>query len=117
MNPLTVATGLAFIVISVSSFLYGASVGEDREYAKRAREDKIVADSRAVMSTVAAEAIAKNRPINTTIRQEVEREIKTDTRYVDCALTDGVFDNANAALTGRKPAGDRKLPRTKPPGG
>lgn len=112
-----IASVAAALLAGAGGFFYGMDVGQDKEFAKREREDKIVADSRSAMATAAAEAIAKNRPINTTIKQEVARELKTDSRYVDCALTDGVFDNANAALTGRKPAGNNELPRTKPPGG
>ena len=112
-----IASVVAALLAGAGGFFYGLDVGQDKEFAKRAREDVIVADSRKAMTNAAAEAIAKNRPINTTIRQEVEREIRTDTRYVDCLLTDGVFDNANAALTGRKPAGNNGVPRTKPPGG
>lgn len=101
-----IASVVAALLTGAGGFFYGLDVGQDKEFAKRAREDVIVADSRKAMANAAAEAIAKNRPINTTIRQEVEREIRENTVYQSCAITDGVRDNIDAALTGKtKPHG------------
>lgn len=96
---------------------YGTGLGEDKEFAKRAREDALVRKVTEAGQKSAADAIAKIKPRNVTIRQELEREIHQNTVYVDCKLTDGVLGNINEALTGRpQPAGGLKLPRALPPG-
>lgn len=89
---------------------YGTGLGEDREYAKRAREDKIVEDVAQRVSEDTAKAIAKIKVRNTIIKQEIEREIRTDVRYVDCTHTDRLLSRINEALTGRQDIGDSKLP-------
>jgi hypothetical protein len=90
---------------------YGTGVGEDREYAKRAREDRIVADTRAAAQQAAAEEIARIKQRNVTLRQETEREIQTRVEYRDCTHPDGVLRNINEALTGRRdPAGTGGVP-------
>lgn len=92
---------------------FGMGIGEDREFAKRAREDAIVEGVKAAAIQGAAEAIAKNKPRNVTIRQETEREIRTEIQYRDCRHSALSVRNINEALTGKQePAGDRKLPGT-----
>ena len=100
MNP--VLLGLLGMALSFAAGTwYGTGVGEDNEFAKRAREDSIVRDAREAGQQGAAAAIAAMKPRNVTIRQEVEREIETRTVYRDCVHPDRVFDNVNEALTGR----------------
>lgn len=97
---------------------YGIGIGEDREFAKRAREEAIVEKVSQAAQASAAEAIAKIKPQNVTIKQEVEREIRTNTVYADCRNTPGGMRGINEALTGkRQPSGDRKLPGTGSPDG
>lgn len=107
-----VAAALAF----GGGTLLGMGIGEDREFAKRAREDAIVQKVQDAATLSAAEAIAKIKPRNTIVRQETEREIRTQIQYGDCRNAPGVMRNINEALTGKQePAGDRKLPGTVAP--
>ena len=92
---------------------YGMGLGEDREFAKRAREDAIVSQVREAAQSAAAQEIAKIKPRNVTIRQEMQREIETRTIYRDCRHSADGLRVINEALTGRsQPAGDGKLPGT-----
>lgn len=113
-------TALAGLLATVLAFgagtWYGIGLGEDKEFAKRAREDAIVQKVQDAANVSAAEAIAKIKPQNVTIRQEVEREIRTNTVYRDCRNTPDGMRGINEAITGKKePAGDRKLPRAVAP--
>jgi len=51
-----------------------------------------------------AEEISKIQIVNRTIRQELEREIRTETKYVDCRSSDDVVRLLNAVLAGAAPA-------------
>jgi hypothetical protein len=51
-----------------------------------------------------AEEISKIQINHRTIRQELEREIRTETKYVDCRSSDDVVRLLNAVLTGTAPA-------------
>jgi hypothetical protein len=95
---------------------YGTGLGEDKEYAKRAREDSLVQKVGEAAQNGAANAIAANRPRNITIKQETEREIQTNTVYADCRATPNGVRLVNEALTGVRPdaAGDSKLPSADP---
>lgn len=107
---------LAIVLAFAGGTWYGTGLGEDREYAKRAREDAIVQGVKDAAAIGAAQAIAKNKPRNVTIRQEAEREIRTEIQYRDCVNTPDQLRNINEALTGKQePAGDRKLPRAVAP--
>lgn len=48
-------------------------------------------------------AIAKIRQTQTTIKQEVQREISQKPEYRDCLHDDGVVRNINGALSGQPP--------------
>ena len=91
---------------------YGMGLGEDRIIAKQASDDKIRQETREAAQQGAADAIAKNKPINNTIVQKVQREITENVRYVDCKLTPGGLQLANQAITGRpaESAGSGGLP-------
>ena len=77
-----------------------------------------VAVSLAVESAASATAgvIAKIRVQHTTIRQEVEREIRENVVYRDCQHSPVQLQRINAALTGARPepAGGGKLPPADP---
>lgn len=116
MTPIVWVAG-AGVLASLLAFGGGAAVGmgigEDREFAKRAREDAIVTKVSDAAQVAAAAAIAKNRPRNVTIRQETEREIQTRTEYRDCRHGPNGVRLVNEALTGRaEPAGGVQLPGT-----
>lgn len=96
---------------------YGA--GQDAEIATQAREDKVAENAARIAADVSAAAIAKIKPQITTIKQETEREIRTNTIYADCRHSPEQLQRLNAALTGggSEPAGGGQLPRADAAGG
>lgn len=118
MNPVLIGL-LGMAVSFAAGTWYGTGLGEDKEYAKRAREDAVVQQVTQNVNQATAESISKIRVRNTTIRQEVEREIQTDIRYVDCRHAPGVLNRLNEALAGgarSEGADNSKLPAADPPG-
>ena len=111
MNPILLGLLGAALSFAAGTW-YGTGLGEDREYAKRAREDAIIKKVQDTATQSAADAIAKIKVRNTTIHQEVQREVKTDVRYVECRHIDGMLPRINEALTGQRETGpnDGKLP-------
>ena len=91
---------------------YGMGVGEDRIIAKQASDDQIRKVTFDAAQQGAAEAIAKNKPINNTIVQKVQHEIRTDRIYTECRVPAAGVQLANQAITGRpaEPAGGEQLP-------
>ena len=116
MTPLLLIGGLLMWVSSVGfGIWYGMDLGQDKEYAKRAREDAIIQKVSDAAQTAAATAIAANKPINQTIVQKATREVQTNTVYSTCINTAGQLRNINQALTGSdQPAGDSQLPSSSP---
>jgi len=113
MSPTLIVGALLVWVSSVGfSVWYGMDLGQDKEFAKRAREDEIVKKVSDAAQIAAATAIAANRPKNVTNVQEVRREIQEKVVYRECVNTPGVLLGINAALTGERPnaAGGLKLP-------
>ena len=86
--------------------------GRDNELATQARENRIAAVARESAASGTAAAIAKLRPQITTIRQETEREIRTNTIYGQCRHSPDQLQRINAALTGAasEPAGGGLVP-------
>lgn len=109
MNPwLLVVAGLG----SVAAFFYGQHVGEQGAEAQKAREEHIAKVAYDAGQDGAAAAIAKLKPRNVTIRQELAREIQTNTVYRDCRVPADGVRLANEAITGRtESAGGSELPR------
>lgn len=112
MNPALM--GLLGVALAFAAGTwYGTGLGEDREYAKRAREESIIQKAGEAAQSAAAGEIAKIKPRNVTIRQELEREIQTRVEYRDCRHGPDGVRLINEALTGRaEPAGGGKLPGT-----
>jgi hypothetical protein len=117
MNPwLLLGLGVAWVA-SIGGAGYAAySAGQDNVTAFNAKSVEIVAATREAGQQGAAIAIAANRPKNTTIVNEVQREVKTNTVYADCRNTPAGLRGINEALTGKQsqPAGGLKLPGTVP---
>lgn len=108
MNPWLL---LAAVGACVGAFFYGQHVGGQGAEAQAAREERIASVAREAGQQGAAEAIAKLKPRNVTIRQELEREIHTNTVYTDCRVPADGVRLANEALTGRpQPSGGGELP-------
>lgn len=112
MNPALLAL-LGMALSFAGGTWYGTGLGEDREFAKRAREDAIVTKASEAAQLAAAGEIAKIKPRNITIRQELDREIQTRVEYRDCRHGPDGLRLINEALTGRvQPVGGGELPRT-----
>ena len=111
MNPILLGLLGAALSFAAGTW-YGTGLGEDREYAKRAREDAIIKKVQDTATQSAADAIAKIKVRNTTIHQEVQREVQTDIRYLDCRHAPGMLPRINEALTGQRAEGsdNGKLP-------
>lgn len=116
MNPYAMlAAGALAVAATVGAFFYGQRIGAQGEIAKQAGIDAAVRDTREAAQQGAAAAIAALKPRNVTIRQELEREIQTNTVYRDCVVPAGGVRLANEALTGRaQPAGGVELPGAQP---
>jgi hypothetical protein len=101
------------------ALLYGIGLGEDRQAAKQAEVQQAIRDTREQAQQGAAEAISKLRPQYTTIHQELQREVRTNTVYSDCKLPAVGLRIANDALAGRSTqrAGEGELPRADAAGG
>lgn len=109
MNPYLI---IGALIAAAGAFFYGMDVGEDRAIAKQKSTQELVDAVYDKAQKGAADEIAKIKPKNVTIRQELEREIQTNTVYRDCRVPAGGVRLANEALTGRpEPAGGLKLPR------
>ena len=109
MNPYALVGGLLAVI---AAFFYGQSVGEDGAIAKQKTTQELVDAVYDKAQKGAADEIAKIKPKNVTIRQELEREIQTNTVYRDCRVPARGVQLANEALTGRpEPVGGLKLPR------
>lgn len=94
----------------IGAFAYGVSVGKDSETATQARIDQATQATQEAAQQGAANAIAKIKITNTTIKGEVQREVQTNTIYRDCKLpTDGVRI-INDALSGKR-SGSGELSR------
>lgn len=97
---------------------WGASMWWAREDGKAAATDHCLAEQvrdanvAAIAGDATASAIAQLRPRITTIKQEVEREIRTNTVYADCRHSPGQLQRINEALTGAasEPAGRGLVP-------
>ena len=111
MNPLLLGA-LAASLSFLAGTWYGTGLGEDKEFAKRAREDALVQKAGEAAQQSAAAAIAQLKPRNVTIRQEIEREIQTRTEYRDCRHGPDGLRSINEALTGirAEPVGGGQLP-------
>lgn len=111
MNPYLIIAALVAVLAAGAG---GFKLGADHEVAAQAREDKHVAAAVEAANTASAKAIAGIKVKNTTIRQELEREIRTNTIYAECKHSPGGLQRVNEALGRPEPAGDRKLPGSQP---
>lgn len=118
MNPWLILGAVLFWIASVGGAgWYGIGLGEDRIIAKQASDDKIRQETREAAQQGAAAAIAANRPINNTIVQKVQHEIRTERVYSDCRVPAAGMQLANQAITGRpaEPTSGVGVPSTNTP--
>ena len=104
MSPWLILSAVVFWIASIGSAVWcGVGIGEDRVIAKQASDDKIRQQTREDAQQGAAAAIAANKPINNTIVQKVQHEIRTERVYADCRVPAAGMQLANQAITGRPP--------------
>lgn len=118
LNPwVMLAIAIAWGASVAGAGWYGIGVGRDGEIAGQARINKAIEDTKEAAQQGAAAAIAANKPINTTIVQKTQREVRENTVYVDCRVPSSGVQLANEALTGKpaEPAGGGKLPPSDTP--
>lgn len=113
MNPWLIVIAGVFWVASVGgAYVKGQIVGKDRVVAQQVAVNDAIRETREAAQQGAAQAIAANKPINTTIVQKTQKEIRENTIYADCRVPAGGMQLANQAITGRpaEPAGGEQLP-------
>lgn len=118
MSLLSPSAWLIAAAILIGAFSSGVSVGKRWEEGRQAVENNHVAEAVDAALSASAEAIAKLKVKNTTITNEVQHEIRTNTIYSDCKLTDRGLQLANQALdpSGAFSVGEGKLPvKASPP--
>lgn len=110
MNPYII---IGFLLALAAAGAGGFKLGADHEVASQATKEELVAEAVDAANNAAAEAIAKLKVKNTTITNEVQHEIRTNTIYGDCnhspaglRLVNSALDPANAFSIG-----DGKLPK------
>jgi hypothetical protein len=105
MSPYTlqaVAAAWAASIAGAGYWAYGA--GQDNVTAFNAKAAEIVQTTREAGQQGAAAAIAQNRPKNTTIVNEVQHEIRTNTVYATCKHSDAGLRGVNEALRASGPS-------------
>lgn len=105
---------LAAGAVALILFTTGFKLGSEHEVAAQARANKQVEDAVDAANIAAAKAIAELKPRYTTIKQELQREIRTNTHYIDCRNTADGLRIINEALSATRPAGGLKLPSADP---
>jgi phosphoribosylaminoimidazole-succinocarboxamide synthase len=109
MNPYII---IGFLLALAGAGAGGFKLGDDHRTAAQAREQKHITEAVDAANNAAAQAIAKIKVVNKTIQNEVQREVQNNIVYRDCKHTPDGLRLLNEALTGSKPIGDSKLPRT-----
>jgi hypothetical protein len=96
MNPYII---IACLVAILGAGAGGFKLGADHEVAAQAREQSHIAEAVDAANNASAQAIAKIKVVNTTIKQELEKEVRTNTIYSDCKNTPTALRSINDALT------------------
>lgn len=94
---------LVLAAVAGAAYWQGRQDGRDTAEAEAARDERLVREAGQAAAAAAAEAIAAIRVRNTTIRQEVEREIQTRVEYRDCRHSPEQLQRLNAALAPAQP--------------
>ena len=102
LNPTVILAAISAVGISGGlGYCHGVSTTENSIAADIAREEQLA--QRIFDETIAATAseISKIEIINTTIKQKVEREIRTEKIYLECRHTGDTVRLLNAILEGK----------------
>lgn len=104
-------------VSGLTGYWRGVKNTSNRIEAAEARLERVRQDTYdAAMAATAAE-ISKIKIINTTIRQELEREVRTEKVYAECRHSDDTLRLLNAILKGEAPAESIDSGKLSPAGG
>lgn len=105
MNQITLAA-IAAAVLALGAFTAGWRVNEWRHDAQELHDNELAAKVGAAASHAAVDAIGKIDIKRVTIRQELEREIRTEPAPpAVCDISDSMLDTLNQAITGQEPGG------------
>ncbi len=112
---LLVAWGVSIAGVGLTAF----DMGQDRAKASQAEKQALVAEAVDAALATAATAIAGIEIKHQTIRQEIQREIRTNTVYADCRHSPGGLRGVNDALAGAEGGspGGGELPAAGAPAG
>lgn len=91
-----VIAGTAAVALATGSFVFGMKYQKGQD----ARAEQLIADVREQAQLGAAEAIAKNKPQTTIIKQQLETITRVEEVYRDCRHTPDAMRLLNDALTG-----------------
>ncbi len=108
---------LALLLVIAGAGVEGAKLGADHEIAKQAKVQDLIAQVKEQAQKGAAEAIAKNRPINQYNKEVLEHEIRVVPDYSRCVNSPDGMRAINSALEGERAdsAGVRGMPKTDTP--
>lgn len=114
MNPYFI---IAFMLALAGAGAGGFKLGSDHEKASEIDRKELVAEAVDAANNAAAAAISALKIKNTTITNEVQHEVRTNTIYSDCKLTARGVQLANQALDPSTAftLGDGKLPKVDAP--
>jgi hypothetical protein len=113
MNPYTIIGALLIWGVTfVAGYGYGHRAGVDRTISGQASADQVRRETIEAAQQGAAQAIATLKPVNTTIVQKTQKEVRENTVYRDCRVPASGVQLANEAITGRpaEPAGGGVVP-------
>lgn len=105
----------AAVAAAWAAYSAGQQAGEDAALARQLGQEALAAAAGDRAASAAAAAIARLRVINTTVTQEVRREVETKPVYRDCQHSAEQLQRINAALSGGadpEPAGRGIVPKT-----
>jgi ABC-type dipeptide/oligopeptide/nickel transport system ATPase subunit len=117
MNPwLLIAAGVFWVLSVGGAYVKGQGAGANRVIAGQASADQVRRDTIEAAQQGAAKAIAALKPINTTIVQKTQKEVRENTIYRDCRVPASGVQLANEAITARpaQPSGGQQLPGANP---
>lgn len=107
----------AAVAAAWGAYSAGRQAGEDAALARQQGQEALAAAAGDRAASAAAAAIARLRVINTTVTQEVRREVETQPVYRDCQHSAEQLQRLNAALAAGadpEPAGRGLVPKADP---
>ena len=120
-NVFNARTMLVAVLVGLAStataYYYGRKHMKQQMISELARENELAQSVYQAALRATAEQIAGIEIVNTTVRQELEREIHYETKYRECRHDDDTLRLLNAVLAGEaaaEPVGNSELPATNP---